>query len=137
MRPYLVINLVLAAVIILIFAYSAVFSPDSGNYPVACVHEAVLGEPCPSCGMSHAFSLILRGRIDEAREWNYYSVTLFLFFAVQLFFRLFFSVADRLSAARPIAGKVVLLSDIVISSVMVLVVFYPMMRLLYLSTFFS
>lgn len=131
------INLVLAAVIILIFAYSAVFSPDSGSYPIACVHEVVLGEPCPSCGMSHAFSLILRGRIDEAREWNYYSVTLFLFFAVQLFLRLFFSVADKLSAARPIAGKAILITDIVISSVMVIVAFYPMIRLLYLSTFFA
>ena len=137
MKPYLVVNLALAGVIVLVFVYSAVFSPDKSNYPVACVHELMLSEPCPSCGMSHAFSLILKGEFDNALELNSYSVTLFLFFVVQLFLRLIFSVADRLSAVRPVAAKVVLLTDIVISSVMVIVAFYPMIRLLYLSTFFA
>ena len=47
-EPYLKINIILAGVILLIFAYSGFFSPVTSNYPVQCIHEKLTGEPCVS-----------------------------------------------------------------------------------------
>jgi hypothetical protein len=91
-EPYLIINIFFAGVILLIIAYSGIFSPEKDNYPVICLHEKLTGEPCFSCGLSHSFSLIVRGRIDEAYQWNKYGMRVFLFFASQLILRVLFSI---------------------------------------------
>ena len=43
--------MIFAGVILLIFAYSGIFSPDKDNYPVTCIHEKLTGLPCVSCGL--------------------------------------------------------------------------------------
>jgi hypothetical protein len=91
-EPYLVLNIFFGGVVILMIAYSVFFSPDKNNYPVACVHEKITGEPCFSCGLSHSFSLIVRGRINEAYKWNIYGMRVFLFFISQLILRIVFSL---------------------------------------------
>jgi len=91
-EPYLIINIFFAGVILLIIAYSGIFPPEKDNYPVICLHEKLTGEPCFSCGLSHSFSLIVRGRIDEAYQWNRYGMRIFLFFASQLILRVMFSI---------------------------------------------
>ena len=91
-EPYLTINIVLTGVIMLVMIYSIVFSPDKDDYPVTCIHEKLTGEPCVSCGLSHSFSLILRGRFNEAYQWNVYGMRVFLFFALQLIMRIAFSL---------------------------------------------
>jgi hypothetical protein len=91
-EPYLTINVVLTGVIMLVMIYSVIFSPDKDDYPVTCIHEKLTGEPCVSCGLSHSFSLILRGRVDEAYQWNVYGMRVFLFFALQLLMRIAFSL---------------------------------------------
>ncbi len=91
-EPYLLINIILAGVIVLIFAYSGFFSPVKDNYPVVCIHGKLTGQPCISCGLSHSFSLILRGRPGEALSWNMYGLRIFLFFALQLVMRAVFSM---------------------------------------------
>ena len=91
-EPYLIINIFFAGVILLIIAYSGIFSPEKNNYPVACLHEKITGEPCFSCGLSHSFSLIVRGRIHEAYQWNIYGMRVFLFFISQLILRMAFSI---------------------------------------------
>ncbi len=91
-EPYLTINVVLTGVIMLIMIYSVIFSPDKDDYPVTCIHEKLTGEPCVSCGLSHSFSLILRGRVEEAYQWNVYGMRVFLFFALQLLMRIAFSL---------------------------------------------
>lgn len=90
-EPYIIVNIVLAGVIVLIMIYSAIFSPDEDEYPVVCIHQKITGEPCVSCGLSHSFSLILRGRFNEAYSWNVYGMRVFLFFLLQLFMRVFLS----------------------------------------------
>jgi hypothetical protein len=121
-EPYLKINIVLAGVILLIMAYSGIFSPEKDNYPVVCIHEKITGEPCVSCGLSHSFSLILRGRIDEAYQWNRYGMRVFLFFAGQLFLRIIFSLLySRYASTR----KQLIMFDIVGSSALFLVTFLP------------
>jgi hypothetical protein len=106
----------------LIFVYSGFFSPEKDNYPVICIHEKITGEPCVSCGLSHSISLILRGRIDEAFEWNKYGMRVFLFFASQLLLRIFFS---RTYISHPASRKQLILFDIIGSSVIFLITFLP------------
>jgi hypothetical protein len=91
-EPYLIINIFFAGVILLIIAYSGIFSPEKDNYPIACLHEKLTGEPCFSCGLSHSFSSIVRGRINEAYKWNIYGMRVFLFFLSQLILRVTFSI---------------------------------------------
>lgn len=89
-EPYLIINIIFAGIIIIVMAYSGIFSPVKNNYPVVCIHEELTGEPCASCGLSHSFSLIVRGQIDEAATWNKYGLRVFIFFAAQLLLRVVF-----------------------------------------------
>ena len=116
----------------MIMGYSFFYSPDEENYPVPCIHEIMTGEPCPSCGLSHAFSLIVRGRIDEALQWNSQSMRVFLFFALQLVMRIALGTRILLTdkGLRQIA-----ITDAAVSSAMALVAFFPFLRSLWLSLF--
>lgn len=129
-RAYLAVNVIFAGVILLIMGYSGFYSPDENNYPVVCVHEKITGEPCPSCGLSHAFSLIIRGRVDEALQLNSVSLRVFLFFVLQLIMRIVFGtwnmVTDRWL-------KQITWFDAVTSSAMALFAFYPFLRALWMA----
>ncbi|MGB8492521.1 MAG: DUF2752 domain-containing protein [Bacteroidales bacterium] len=120
--PYILTNTILAGVIILVLAYSALFSPVKDNYPVACVHEMITGQPCVSCGLSHSFSLLLRGRISEAYEWNPYGLRIFLFFGLQLVMRPAFSF---FSIRYPGTRQQLIIYDIAGSSALFLISFWP------------
>ena len=120
--PYLMVNIVLAGMILMILVYFLVFSPDRNNYPVVCIHEKITGEPCPSCGLSHSLSLILRGRIDEAYKWNENGLAVFIFFLSQLFLRAFFS---RYYINYPDLRKQLVITDIIGSSLIFLLTFMP------------
>jgi hypothetical protein len=121
-EPYLVINLIMAGVILLVMAYSGIFSPDKDEYPVACIHERLTGENCVSCGLSHSFSLIVRGRISEAYDWNPYGLRVFIFFAGQLLMRILFSLfyIKHSGTARQLVTY-----DIAVSAMLFLVCFLP------------
>jgi hypothetical protein len=121
-EPYHIINIILAGVIVMVLTYSGIFSPEKNNYPVVCIHEKLTGEPCFSCGLSHSFSLILRGRIKEAYEWNQYGLRVFLFFLSQLILRLDFL---RLSLIRPENRKQLIVYDSIASGVMFLISCWP------------
>lgn len=121
-EPYLLTNLIFTGVILLVFAYSGFFSPARDNYPVVCVHEKLTGESCVSCGLSHSFSLIIRGRISEAYNWNIYGLRVFIFFAAQLLMRIVFSV---FYIKYPDYGKQLITYDIAVSIMLFLVSFLP------------
>ncbi len=124
-ESYLIINLFLAGVILLIFLYSGLFSPEKDNYPVVCIHEKITGEPCASCGMSHSFSLIVRGRISEAYDWNIYGFRIFLFFTAQLIMRIVFSIIYLKYQAT---NKQLIIYDITISIMLFIISFLPFMK---------
>jgi len=119
-EPYLLINFILAGVVILIFLYSGIFSPDKNSYPVVCVHEKLTGEECVSCGLSHSFSLIIRGEISEAYDWNVYGLRVFIFFAAQLVMRIIFSI---FYLKYPETNNQLITYDIAVSAMMFLVCF--------------
>lgn len=121
-EPYIILNITFAGLIILIIAYSFIFSPDKNNYPVICIHEKITGRPCISCGLSHSFSLIVRGRIHEAYEWNVYGMRVFLFFVSQLVLRIVFSVYYL---KYPVTGKQLIIIDSIGSGIMFLLTFWP------------
>jgi hypothetical protein len=123
--PYLQINLILTGVILLVFAYSGFFSPASDKYPIVCIHEKLTGEPCVSCGLSHSFSLIVRGRISEAYQWNIYGLRVFIFFAAQLLMRILFSV---FYVRYPYNGKQLITYDIAVSLMLFIVSFLPYIK---------
>jgi hypothetical protein len=129
-EQYLKVNLILAGVIIMVFAYSGIFSPDTNNYPVVCIHEKLTGEPCFSCGLSHSFSLIVRGRIAEAYEWNKYGLQVFFFFFFQLLLRIILSV---FFIKYPENRKRLVPIDIGGSILLFLVAFYPFLKNLIIS----
>ena len=124
-EPYIQINLIFAGVILLVFAYSGIFSPDRDNYPVVCIHEKLTGEPCFSCGLSHSFSLILRGRITEAYQWNNYGMRVFLFFLAQLFMRIVFTINYICDKSH---RRELVVYDIIGSVAIFLIAFYPFFR---------
>ncbi len=129
-KSYFLLNIILTGVILLVMGYSLFYSPDEEKYPVPCIHEQLTGEPCPSCGMSHAFSLIVRGRLAEALEWNPHSLRLFLFFALQLLMRIILAaVAFRTTKNL----RAISVTDAVVSSVMALTAFWPLLRMMWLS----
>lgn len=85
--PYQMINISTGALIVLIFAYSAIFGAGGDSYPVECTHVSLLGKECPTCGLSRSFTEMTRGNISEARELNVNGPLLFGFFASQLLLR--------------------------------------------------
>jgi len=121
-EPYLIINIFFAGVILLIIAYSGFFSPEKDNYPVICIHEKLTGEQCFSCGLSHSFSLILRGRINEAYQWNIYGMRVFFFFVSQLILRLAFSI---FYLRYPNTRKQLIITDCIGSGLIFLISFWP------------
>jgi len=126
--PYIIINLIFTGVILLMLAYSGIFSPARDNYPVTCMHEKITGMPCVSCGLSHSFSLIIRGRIAEAYEWNIYGLRIFLFFVPQLVMRIVFSIIYmRNNNIR----KQLIIYDISNSVMLFLISFFPFIAALY------
>jgi hypothetical protein len=133
-EPYLIINMILAGVILLVIAYSGIFSPEKDSYPVTCLHEKLTGEPCVSCGLSHSFSLIVRGRIDEAFRWNLYGMRVFLFFASQLILRVAFSV---FYLKNPNTRKQLIVVDCIGSGLIFLISFWPFIMSILKGTFYG
>jgi hypothetical protein len=121
-EPYITINIILAGVILLMLTYSGFFSPEKDNYPVVCIHEKLTGQPCISCGLSHSFSLVLRGRIREAKVWNPYGLRIFLFFVLEFIMRFVFSM---IWIKRTDIRREVVIYDIAGSVVIFIIAFWP------------
>jgi hypothetical protein len=121
-EAYLIINIFFAGVIMLVIVYSGIFSPEHDSYPVACFHKKLTGVPCASCGLSHSFSLIVRGRIDEAYQWNANAMRVFLFFASQLVLRVVFSL---FYIKFPSTRRQLIITDCTGSVLLFLIAFWP------------
>jgi hypothetical protein len=131
-ETYLTINIFLAGVILLILAYSGIFSPVKNDYPVACVHQLLTGQPCASCGLSHSLSLIIRGKPAEAAQWNIYGMRIFIFFISQLVLRVFFSFIYMKNIQT---RRQLVILDAAGSGIMFLLAFMPFMRWIAVNVF--
>ena len=84
-EPYIKINVILGALLAGIFAYSFFFpvlSRKGMTVPSSCQGMPVAY--CKSRGLTRAFSAIMRGEVEEARKLNRYSISIFVFFTLQL-----------------------------------------------------
>ena len=133
-EPYIIINIFFAGLILLIIAYSGIFSAEKDNYPVVCLHEKLTGEPCFSCGLSHSFSLIVRGKLNEAIQWNQYGIRVFLFFILQLIMRVVFTIFYlKFIDTR----KQLIIIDCIGSGLIFLITFWPFLASILRGTLFS
>jgi len=105
-KSYILINFFFAVIILMIFVYSAIFSAQKNNHPIPsfCPHE-----PCASTGLSRSFSEIIRLNFDSAKKFNINGIRIFLFFLIQLFLRVMFSLLYYKSSKN----KVILIDSIV------------------------
>lgn len=113
-------NLIFAGIILAIFIYSGIYSPDKNNHPIKCIHEELLGAKCPTCGMSRGFSAIVRGHINDALVYQQNSVSVFLFFLLQMVFRL---TSTWLLLKSKIQLKIITNTDITLSLLLFLLTF--------------
>jgi hypothetical protein len=85
--PYQAINILTGLLIVCVLGYSAFYSYDHREHPIGCVHVAVSGLECSTCGLSQSFSMMIRGNYESAVEYNRNGPLLFGFFAAQFFLR--------------------------------------------------
>jgi len=91
-NSYIKINIIFTGIIIVIFIYSGIFSPQKSNHPIPSGYSLVAGESTKSTGLSRAFSSIVRFEFDQALNYNSESLRVFSFFLFQLVFRVIFSL---------------------------------------------
>lgn len=82
-KPYLIVNIILAGMILMVFIYSGLYSAKKGNHPVPSFYEEITRQAAPSSGMSKAFSEIIRGDFNAAKDYNPDSLLIFAFFLIQ------------------------------------------------------
>lgn len=119
-QSYMAINLIFATVIMAIFIYSAIYKPEENSHPIKCIHQELLGNKCPTCGMSRGFSAIVRGHIDEALIYQHNSLSVFLFFLIQLVFRVTTIILLRKSS---LSLKIISNTDLTLSLLLFLLTF--------------
>jgi hypothetical protein len=128
-HPYRLINLIFAGIILAIFLYSGIFNPDRGNHPIPSAHYQITGEVSSSTGLSRGFSAVIRFQFNKARNFNVYSVRLFVFFVIQLlmrsFFFFFYPVMVKIGVQR------VVIADSIISGGLFILFFEPFWRELF------
>ncbi|MFM7022310.1 MAG: DUF2752 domain-containing protein [Flavobacteriales bacterium] len=73
------------------FVYSGFFIDES--FAVQCVYKELLGRECVSCGLTRDFHSYLS--LDFSSPLNPYSLSIFLFFFVQMWFRLILALLDQ------------------------------------------
>ena len=120
-KPYRLLNLVFIILISLVVLYAVIFTPEKSDYPVSSAYTEITGQESISTGLSHSFSEIVRLNFSQAHEYNPYGIRIFLFFVVQLFFRINFLMIAR---NRTVDSSLITL-DIVLSACTFLIAFWP------------
>ncbi len=85
---YKIANYMIAGIIGCIFLYSALFSPEGGKHPVPSFYTQLTDNDSPSTGLSRSFSAIVRGDFKLANSFNPIGIQIFLFFIIQLGYRI-------------------------------------------------
>lgn len=113
-QNYKIINLSLAGIILFIFIYSCLFSPQESKHPIPSFYTQITKAKSPSTGLSRSFSAIVRGDLPLAKTFNPYGVQIFLFFTFQFVFRVFsfILIKDQFSLIKPYIFADILLSVI-------------------------
>lgn len=120
---YRIVNLILAGIILLIFVYSAIWSPSKADHPIPSESEIFWKQESKSTGLSRSFSSIVRLNFNDAGNYNQYGLQLFTFFLIQLFLRLFFLFSYN--KYEDLGQKNIVIIDSVISGGLFILFFMP------------
>jgi hypothetical protein len=130
--PYRILNRIFLSVLILILAYSAVFSPEKKNYPIPSGSRFFSDARVPSTGLSRSFSAIMRFRFQEARQYNPNGIRLFLFFFIQIFMRM--AALVIVSRLPEKSLKVLFYADAGLSATLFIACFWPFLIACYINS---
>jgi hypothetical protein len=127
-KPYFQINLIFAGILMMIFIYSGIFSASRNNYPIPSNYTKLTGRTTVSTGLSRSFSEIMRGRLKKAKEYNPYSIGIFLFFLAQLFLRIFIlGLYQKLIKHE----RTFIITDSILSAFLFVLFFWPFLASVY------
>jgi hypothetical protein len=121
-KTYKTINWILAGVIGSIFLYSGFFAYTGFTHPLPSAYELLTGKESISTGLSRSFSAIMKLHLNEARQLNPHGISLFVYFLVQLFLRLFF-IQQSTNRIYPLRQVITL--DIILSAGWTILHFRP------------
>jgi Flp pilus assembly protein TadB len=130
--PYRVLNWIFLSVLILILAYSALFSPEKKNHPIPSGSRFFSNAAVPSTGLSRSFSAIMRFRFYDARQYNPHGIRVFLFFFIQIFMRI--AALVFVSRLRYRSLKPLIYIDAVISVALFVACFWPFLTAFYINS---
>lgn len=125
-NPNKMINVIFASIILAIFIYSAIFSPDKSNYPFQSESRLFLDQDSQSTGLSRSFSSIVRLNFADARKYNPLGIQIFIFFIIQFFLRIFFLLAY--GSLKDLGLNIVITIDCIISGSLFILFFMPFFR---------
>jgi hypothetical protein len=121
-----VICFIFAVIIVGIIAYSYYYGQPGRDYPIHSASKIFTGADSVSTGLSRSFSAIVRLNFDSARAFNPHGTRIFLFFFIQLFMRL--SGLFLMPLFTPIQRSRIITADIIISIVLFVVFFLPLVH---------
>ncbi len=122
-NPYHQINIVFITVIVFIFIYSLILNPKGNHYIFTSACKDLPAKYCPSLGLQHSFSEIVRGNLGKASEYNPYGIRIFSFFLIQFFQRIGISAFLLMNSSAEIIR--IAIADGCISTACFIVTFYP------------
>ena len=125
-KSYLIINLVFALIILIILLYSALHNPENSRYPIDSAYRVITDENTISTGLSRSFSEIMRCNFSEARNYNPYGIRIFLFFFIQLVFRITLLFITMRNIAIPV--RIMIITDSVQAGVLFFICFWPFLK---------
>jgi hypothetical protein len=120
---YRIINFIFVVLIGIVLSYSYFFYPN--NQPVNCAVKQLTGKDCPSCGFSRAFSAFTHGEWQSGKNYNPLASACFVFFCVQLVWRLIL-IGIELKTKRRLSNKL-LVFDILFTTIWFWYCFSPML----------
>jgi hypothetical protein len=121
-KTYKTINLILAGVFASIFLYSGFFAYSGLKHPIPSNYSLITGQNSISTGLSRSFSSIMKFQFAQARGYNPYGISIFVFFIIQLFLRIFFTLQLKHDYYT---AKQLLIFDCIISSGWLVLNFKP------------
>ena len=120
-KSYFIFNFLIAGIFTTLFVYACFFAYNS--HSVGCIYIKTFGKPCPTCGITRAFSEILHFNFTKAYQLNNIAPWLFSFFFLQLIVRL---IINFILKKREINISKILKIDVSFSILLFVICFYKL-----------
>lgn len=116
---YKIINLIFIIILFGVLFYSFIY--PYLNFTIKSSCEGLPISLCKSRGLSRAFSEIVRFNFIQAKQYNIYSINIFLFFTYQLASRILINYL-----LPKVNNTIILFTDLIISFTLFILAFIPL-----------